>query len=268
MIMPAQLVPLSSSADWNATVRPALHAKASFDADLLLTAIQADTTDPTRFELKSLWTELCLGQCKVVESIFTESRCLLVTRAVSSPVALHGTKLGVLQAILEGVSQKAIALELSVAPSTVASHARFALEHLGFRQRPSQVPPLLMLAAKAARDPATTPEARVSFIASAGDQLRVVSAVRPDLDFDLIPPAEFSVLQRIVEGWPYADIARHRGTSTRTIANQLTAVFRRLRVSGRRELILRLYQLCADAGAAHAAGSGLRRREVWASSVF
>jgi len=32
-----------------------------------------------------------------------------------------------------------------------------------------------------------------------------------------------------------------RGTSTRTVANQVTAVFRRLRVSGRNDLVQRLF---------------------------
>lgn len=42
---------------------------------------------------------------------------------------------------------------------------------------------------------------------------------------------------------PYSEIARRRGTSTRTIANQLSAAFRRHGVSGRCELILRLFDV-------------------------
>jgi DNA-binding CsgD family transcriptional regulator len=49
--------------------------------------------------------------------------------------------------------------------------------------------------------------------------------------------AEFEVLSHFVEGLTYEQIARERGRSSRTIANQISAVFRKLRVSGRRELL-------------------------------
>ena len=45
----------------------------------------------------------------------------------------------------------------------------------------------------------------------------------------------------LVEGLCYDEIARRRGTSTRTIANQISAVFRRMRVSGRNDLVQRLF---------------------------
>jgi DNA-binding NarL/FixJ family response regulator len=54
-------------------------------------------------------------------------------------------------------------------------------------------------------------------------------------------PEMLSVLRSLVEGNCYLDIARARGTSTRTIANQISMVFRRLRVSGRNELVQRLF---------------------------
>jgi DNA-binding CsgD family transcriptional regulator len=57
----------------------------------------------------------------------------------------------------------------------------------------------------------------------------------------LLPAAELAVIRQLVEGHSYAEIAAERGTSTRTIANQITAVFRRLRVSGRNELVQRLF---------------------------
>jgi DNA-binding NarL/FixJ family response regulator len=83
---------------------------------------------------------------------------------------------------------------------------------------------------------------RSSFAAREGRELLVVSVPRPDLQLQgLLPSAELAVIRRLVEGLSYVEIARARGTSTRTIANQITAVFRRLHVSGRNELVQRLF---------------------------
>jgi hypothetical protein len=41
----------------------------------------------------------------------------------------------------------------------------------------------------------------------------------------------------LLEGRNYLEIAKKRGTSTRTVANQLAAAFRRLGVSGRASLL-------------------------------
>jgi DNA-binding CsgD family transcriptional regulator len=67
----------------------------------------------------------------------------------------------------------------------------------------------------------------------------------------------------LVEGASYGEIARRRGTSTRTIANQITAVFRRMRVSGRSELLLRLF--ACDAASETLAPPGLGQEVVSAS---
>jgi DNA-binding CsgD family transcriptional regulator len=52
-----------------------------------------------------------------------------------------------------------------------------------------------------------------------------------------LPPAEYSVLCGIVEGSSYVEVAEARGTSARTVANQVASIFHRLGVSGRGELI-------------------------------
>jgi DNA-binding NarL/FixJ family response regulator len=197
--------------------------------------------------LALIWEELSLGRCRVVDSFFTEGRSYLVTRTVVGPgKPLDDGRRQVLESILAGTGQKTIAIERDVAASTIAAHARSALEQLGFNNRPSQVPPLLMLAGKAAREPESKFAVRLCHIEGESETLRVISAARPDVSVERVSPAELSVLRRAVEGLPYSEIARLRGTSMRTIANQLTAVFRRLRVSGRRELILRLFELTGE----------------------
>jgi DNA-binding CsgD family transcriptional regulator len=138
--------------------------------------------------------------------------------------------------------QKNIAMDLDLAPSTIALNSRLALESFGIARKPSRVHPLLMLAAKAASTGSTTLARCAIFATRQGCELLVVSAPRPDLRLaTLLPSAELAVIRRLVEGLSYVEIAHTRGTSTRTIANQITAVFRRLHVSGRNELVQRLF---------------------------
>jgi DNA-binding CsgD family transcriptional regulator len=66
-----------------------------------------------------------------------------------------------------------------------------------------------------------------------------------------LTPAEYSVLRLYVEGYRQSEIAAARRTSRRTVANQLAAVFRKFRVSGRAEFMARLvgdYVLAARSG--------------------
>jgi DNA-binding NarL/FixJ family response regulator len=56
---------------------------------------------------------------------------------------------------------------------------------------------------------------------------------------DDLTPAELSVMSLLAQGQSNAAIARARGTSPRTIANQLTGLYRKLGVTSRRELLVR-----------------------------
>lgn len=51
-----------------------------------------------------------------------------------------------------------------------------------------------------------------------------------------LSPAERDVVAQILEGRSNADIARARGTSPRTVANQIQSLFRKLGVGSRAEL--------------------------------
>jgi DNA-binding NarL/FixJ family response regulator len=63
--------------------------------------------------------------------------------------------------------------------------------------------------------------------------------------------AEFAVVRSFIEGDCYATIARRRGTSERTVANQIASIFRRLHVSGRAELLSRLFASHAGVAGGH-----------------
>jgi DNA-binding NarL/FixJ family response regulator len=205
--------------------------------------------------LAALWRELVIGSCTIRDSFCSQYHFYLITGPVAGPWGgLEPKHLQVLEAFLTGVAQKAIAMDLDVAPSTVASYARSALRHLGVHDRPSQVQPLLILAAKASQSLNPTCRCDVTFLHET-EPLRVVAFPRPDSELPTVPPAELSVLRCLVEGMTHSEIARRRGTAIRTVANQLASVFSRFRVSGRRELILRLFELDSSSYCASGAQS-------------
>jgi DNA-binding NarL/FixJ family response regulator len=237
--------------------RPSLRAARTRPARLLdpnglrLSAMAVDATATTEISLALLWCELSRGVSRVVDGFFSDERCYLVLsiKTRNAPTPIEGRRLEILEAVLSGMRQKNIAMELKLAPSTVALNSRLALENLGVPGKPSRAHPLLMLAARAAAEPKLV-LARWSTLAGADDgELRIISMPRPDFALDnLLPSAELAVIRSLVEGKSYQEIGRERGTSTRTVANQISAVFRRLHVSGRNELVQRLLSPDASRG--------------------
>jgi DNA-binding CsgD family transcriptional regulator len=57
---------------------------------------------------------------------------------------------------------------------------------------------------------------------------------------DSLTPAERTVALGIVRGRSMADIAKDRGTSLRTVANQIQSIYEKLGVTSRLELVARL----------------------------
>ncbi len=224
------------------------HTNAHGDGDTLSpqrrAAITADAMATTDINLSLLWRELARGLSNIVDSFFSEERCYLVLSSKTDDHAtpVEGRRLEILEAVLSGLRQKNIAIDLALAPSTVALNSRLALESLGITCKPSRAHPLLMLAAKSVSEPTLALAQCSTFVTDDARALRVVGIDRPDRRLQaLLPSAELAVIRSLIEGLSYQEIARRRGTSTRTIANQITAVFRRLRVSGRNELVQRLF---------------------------
>lgn len=213
------------------------------DRSLRPSSVKADMTATIEVPLSLLWRELTRGVSVVVDGFFQGERCyLLVAKRAQPAPALHGKRLEILEAVLNGQRQKNIAIDRGLAPSTVALNSRLALEALGVSNRPSRAHPLLMLAARASALQLGATAKSTSIVSDHNRELRVISQPRPDLALShVLPSAELSVIRSLVEGACYQDIARARGTSTRTIANQISMVFRRLRVSGRNELVQRLF---------------------------
>jgi DNA-binding NarL/FixJ family response regulator len=139
----------------------------------------------------------------------------------------------VLQRVLVGERQKVAAADLDRATSSVAVYCRECLLSMGVQQRTSRAPLVLLMAAHAAVGAEIGPVRSFS-----NDSGEVLSVERPDNDLPAcLSAAEKSVVRLLVEGRSHVGMAEERACSRRTVANQLGAVFRKLSVSGRAELV-------------------------------
>lgn len=211
-----------------------------------ISALAADTTTARGFELSTLWLDACAGRLCFVDTFFSAERCYGIARRLPAgarrrPLSKHRQE--ILERILLGNRAKVVALELELSPSTVAGTLTHCLSYLGFPQSPDRLPLLLVMAARAARSTAHF-HARTSPLVSADGELEVVSVPRPTLKLaEALSGAEREVTVRVVEGLDHEAIARMRGTSKRTIANQIAAAYRKLGISGRAELVNQVMEL-------------------------
>lgn len=214
-------------------------------------------------DMAKLWDDLVQGRVRIVESFSSEERSYLALSLGPSDMRRPPESyFRLLERVLRGVPQKAAAIDSDIAASTVAAACRQCLAFMGLSCLPSKVPPLLCLIAHAARDPKLATQARVCELEHPPGAFRTLAAPRLERSMSRrFSPAQSQVLGLLLEGKSYAEIARQRGTSPRTIANQIAAVMGALRVSGRNGLISELIY------ASHAQAPGRPRDTVDHPSV-
>lgn len=218
-------------------------------AEIRAIAAGADDLSPQGLPLADLWKLLVTGALRVVDTFHTDQRCYLTLASPATlgraPRRLSARKVVTLQRILLGERQKAVALDCNLAASTIALTVAECLRTLGLDSRTARVPSLVVLAAHASRGVTDVHDCRVSdFILPPTEAVqsprpyRVVSIARPDLDLGpALSAAEYAVARLLVEGKSYAEMALLRGTSVRTVANQVASVFQKVGVSGRSEFL-------------------------------
>jgi DNA-binding CsgD family transcriptional regulator len=209
----------------------------------------SDATSSESIRLDQVWAELVLGHCSVADTFFAARRSFLLTREPRERITrkragalrrLRRRQLDLLEPVLLGRTQKAIAIEFGISVSTISTCLRDALFTLGISCPASKVPPIVVALVSAARC-STGAVGRVSQITDGTVTYRVVSIERPDLALsNVLTPAEFVSVRLLVEGKHHEEIAGERNASPRTIANQLGSAFRKLGVSGRAELLAAL----------------------------
>jgi DNA-binding CsgD family transcriptional regulator len=201
-------------------------------------------------DLATLWRLLCEGRLRVSEATYRDGRCIATLEQSSGP-KLAREHLGLLQRCFEGESQKVLSIELGVSVATIAGRFAQTLRCLHARCHASRVPIIMIMAALACggfRQRRAQMEAR-------GQRSCRVSVEVPGRTLrDRLAPSEWKVASLAIEGATYRDIARERGRSERTVANQLAAAFDKLGISGRAELRAMAVR---EASAASGASRGL-----------
>jgi DNA-binding CsgD family transcriptional regulator len=185
-------------------------------------------------DLGLIWQLLCRGGLFLSESHCVRGRCFAVLEARAESTLVRSEHLDLLRRVFQGESQKALALEEGLSVATIAGYCKVALSAVTEHQRVSRAPIVLVMAALASRGDG------VGFarLESELDERRyVVSVDVPGQTFrDRLTACEWQVARLSIEGEAHAGIAQQRGTSERTVANQLASVFAKLKVSGRSEL--------------------------------
>lgn len=192
-------------------------------------------------DLSVIWPELASGRARIVLSGVTDTHHYFQLSAVPAqpqPTKLTALRLALLQRVLLGEAPKVVAMDAGCSTSTVSTAVGACLRAMGLSGGSSRVPPLLVLVLHALHGRAHCVEVLVERSPGLEGELRVVSSGRLDLALEgKLSACEMAVARLLIEGTSHAEIARQRRTSARTVANQIASVYRKLRISGRIELL-------------------------------
>lgn len=207
-----------------------------------LSSPDAVAAQPSALDARELWASLRSRKESIFASSCTETECQLELCRSSKPRPLDEQLSRVLELALRGHSQKFIGLELGRAPSTIALRLRRALESMGIRTGSAAMPTALVYIAQVAWG--TVPQLLGNIAPVPGKPAhRLISLRRPDpRALEVLSPAEVEVVALLVEGKVRKQIAELRGTSKRTLANQLADIYRKLHLTGRVPLLIRTLQ--------------------------
>ncbi len=194
-------------------------------------------------ELAALWGELVAGTCKIESSLYDPGTWAVVVTHDPEPAfgplgRLRTRDAEILeQALIRGV-RKSVAVEAGLSCSSVAVILQSCFHFMGLSCLPSRIPPLLVAAAHARLHHDSGGWTGARPVPGTKFLRQKISVARPDTALAAwLAPAEHAVVGFLVEGKSYAEIARLRETSVRTVANQIASAFRRLGVSGRSDLL-------------------------------
>lgn len=185
-------------------------------------------------DLAELWQGLLAARFFVVDTYCEQGRCYALLEHGRGRRRPRPSGVTILQRVFRGESQKVIASELGLSVATVSCHSMRALRAVATQHHVSRAPIVLVMAALAAGG-LELEAARLEEVRADGRWL--LSVVVPGQSLRArLSASEWQVARLAIEGETHADMARARGTSERTIANQLAAVFDKLGAFGRSEL--------------------------------
>lgn len=92
-----------------------------------------------------------------------------------------------------------------------------------------------------ADQPSAPDDLRLTTVKQGGATLRIISvSCEADSSKDRLTQAEAAVAEALLSGQSQREIAHQRGTSVRTVANQVQSIYRKYGVRSREELALAL----------------------------
>ncbi|MCA9631916.1 MAG: helix-turn-helix transcriptional regulator [Myxococcales bacterium] len=210
--------------------------------ELLRTAVQRADKARTRKERAApesaldLWHGLVDGKWSLLDRFDTDGRRYVV--ACQNPLItpsvrqLTTREREAAQLAALGFSNAEAAYALGTSESTAATHTANALNKLNVARRVELVALWMTLAARDAE--------RLALLYKPIRVDAVTSGVASPPDLAKLTAAENEVTELVAQGLTNAQIAERRQASERTVANQLQSVFRKLGVSSRSELIVKL----------------------------
>jgi DNA-binding NarL/FixJ family response regulator len=181
-----------------------------------------------------LWDALLDGRWSLLDAFARAgTRYLVAHRNPPEPAevvalrALPPLERTVLTLTLAGRAGKWIALDLQLSESTVTRALRMALARLG---------------AGTTTALAGVQGARFELLdgVAGGVEIAAARLAEPAAAVPSLSQAERAIIGGLLGGKCIAAIAQERGTSSRTVANQVASTYRKLGVSSRRELLARL----------------------------
>lgn len=194
----------------------------------------------TPSELSQAWEDLVSGRARISASYSSRSRHFIELVAPKAHVATRipsARELSLLTQSFEGSPRKVVADEVNRSISCVSSTVCRLLSTFGLAGgcRYAPILPMIMyrewLLMRRASDilPCSPQSPSAAW---------VISVVRPDLVLrSQLTGAEQDVLQKLVDGMTYAEVASGRARAHRTICNQVANIYRKIGISGRGALL-------------------------------
>jgi DNA-binding CsgD family transcriptional regulator len=200
--------------------------------------------------VRALWQDLLRGARKVIATPDAAGYELLLAPAEPPTTSCHrARRQACLQTVLRGELQKAVGVDLGIAPPTIAGMLRAALTDMGLDMPFSRIPIAVPLLAHAAETGLIASSCDVAGRSAIESVWRLTLSPPEHALQAQLSPAEREVVTRYIAGESYAEIAMIRRSSPRTVANQLALSFKKLRASGRFELIRVLVEQSNQVGA-------------------
>jgi DNA-binding NarL/FixJ family response regulator len=204
-------------------------ARAPLLRDQVMSALTSGCPSASLSSGLDMWNALIAGHWHCRDHFESGIACCFAIgrAAAGGSGALSELERDVVARAVCGEANKEIAYALDVTTSTAATHLRRGLRKLGFPSRRALVLFHCLVIAAPAGDALRAVE-----LVHDGESLLAIRACPARLATGLTP-SESDVAWAAARGLSNEAIARERGRSERTIANQLAAVFQKLRVSSR-----------------------------------